>query len=127
MAENDRKNNALQTGISIIINLLILLGLVALFFLAFDFAYKVFANDVYNPASTKTVTVVISESDTPSTIGSKLEDLNIIKDKYAFSLRIRFSKYNNKIKPGTYEVSASMSTDKILSLFVGDELEQQEE
>lgn len=127
MADSDRKNNALQTGISIIINLLILLGLIALFFLFFDFAYKIFANDVYDPESTRTVAIVISESDTPGSIGKKLEEQHIIKDKYAFSLRIRFSKYNNKIKPGTYEVSANMSADRILALFVGDESEQQEE
>lgn len=98
------------------INLVILYLLIKLFLFAYGFAYQVFANEAYEPKNKATVTVTVNEDTSIISIAETLKEKGVIENPYAFILRYRFSKYNEELKAGTYEVGPAMKTDEILSI-----------
>ena len=98
------------------INLVILYLLIKLFLFAYGFAYQVFANEAYEPKNKATVTVTVNEDTSIISIAETLKKEGVIENAYAFILRYRFSKYNEELKAGTYEVGPAMKTDEILSI-----------
>ena len=98
------------------INLVILYLLIKLFLFAYGFAYQVFANEAYEPKNKATVTVTVNEDTSIISIAETLKKEGVIGNPYAFILRYRFSKYNEELKAGTYEVGPAMKTDEILSI-----------
>ena len=98
------------------INLVILCLLIKLFLFAYGFAYQVFANEAYEPKNKATVTVTVNEDTSIISIAETLKKEGVIENPYAFILRYRFSKYNEELKAGTYEVGPAMKTDEILSI-----------
>lgn len=124
---NNKTKGILGFLLSLIINLFILYFLIHLFSFSYGFAYRVFANEPYVVGQATPVVITINKGTSSMNIAQTLEDKQVIESKYAFYCRIKFSKFNGKIKPGTYEVSASMKTDQILEILSGELEEESEE
>ncbi|HIS47400.1 MAG TPA: endolytic transglycosylase MltG [Candidatus Scybalocola faecigallinarum] len=94
---------------------------------AYDFSYNVFGDPVMSKYDTQTVTVVVDDGDSASTVASKLKDAGLIKYEAAFVIRVRLEEMGDKIMPGTFELSPSMSVEEILQILATEGEIRQEE
>lgn len=75
----------------------------------YDFGYKIFADKAKDPAPGIVKTVAIVDGKTNKEIGEVLEEKGLIDDGFLFGIQVKFSEYNDKLKPGVYELSTAMS------------------
>lgn len=75
----------------------------------YDFGYKIFADKAKDPAPGIVKTVAIVDGKTNKEIGDVLEEKGLIDDGFLFGIQVKFSEYNDKLKPGVYELSTAMS------------------
>lgn len=103
----------------LLINVCILFILVKAFSYSYDFAYQVFATKAYDLTVTKSVTVKVLEDESLLSVATKLEDAEVIDNKYAFILKLRISGNAGKLKAGTYQVSASDTNVELMDKLTG--------
>lgn len=125
------KNTAsaiLFTILKIVILVLIVLALIAIGKKAYDFGYKVFAQETVSDPPGKDVVVTIPDGMDAGDVGKLLEEKWLILDADVFRVQELLSKYHNKIKPGTYTLNNSWSADMMLEVISGtDETESESE
>ncbi|MCR1866407.1 endolytic transglycosylase MltG [Murimonas intestini] len=125
------KNTAsaiLFTILKIVILVLIVLALIAIGKKAYDFGYKVFAQETVSDPPGKDVVVTIPDGMDAGDVGKLLEEKRLILDADVFRVQELLSKYHNKIKPGTYTLNNSWSADMMLEVISGtDETESESE
>ena len=125
------KNTAsaiLFTILKIVILVLIVLALIAIGKKAYDFGYKVFAQETVSDPPGKDVVVTIPDGRDAGDVGKLLEEKRLILDADVFRVQELLSKYHNKIKPGTYTLNNSWSADMMLEVISGtDETESESE
>lgn len=81
---------------------------------AYDYSYNVFGDPVVSKYDTQTQTVVVEDGDSAAQVADKLKDAGLIKYESAFVIRVRLEEMGDKIMPGTFELSPSMSIEEIL-------------
>lgn len=125
------KNTAsaiLFTILKIVILVLIVLALIAIGKKAYEFGYKVFAQETVSDPPGKDVVVTIPDGMDAGDVGKLLEEKRLILDADVFRVQEFLSKYHNKIKPGTYTLNNSWSADMMLEVISGtDETESESE
>ena len=84
--------------------------------LAYDYGQRVFNEPPMSAGSGRNVTVMVEEGDTAKEIGEKLEKNGLIRDAMLFRIQELLSTYKDKLKPGTYELNTSMTTDTIMEI-----------
>lgn len=118
----------LFTILKIVILVLIVLALIAIGKKAYDFGYKVFAQETVSDPPGKDVVVTIPDGMDAGDVGNLLEEKRLILDGDVFRVQEFLSKYHNKIKPGTYTLNNSWSAEKMLEVIAGtDETETESE
>ncbi len=95
------------------VNIVLVYAVVRLFSYSFNFAYSVFGDVAKDPGSTEYVIVEIPKDSSVLKIGEALEEAEIIDDKFVFYVRVKIKNYSNKITPGKYGLSPSMTFDEI--------------
>lgn len=94
---------------------------------AYDFGFRIFAEQpVSSEGEGRNITITVNSSDSQSDIIQMLEDKGLIRDANIFKVQKKLSLYKADIKPGTYELNTSMTTDEMLEILVG-EIEESEE
>ena len=83
---------------------------------AYDYSYNVFGDPVVSKYDTQTVTVVVEDGESAAQVARKLKSAGLIKYESAFVIRVRLEEVGDKIMPGTFELSPSMSTEEILHI-----------
>ena len=63
---------------------------------------------------TQTQTVVVEDGDSAAQVADKLKAAGLIKYESAFVIRVRLEEMGDKLMPGTFELSPSMSIEEIL-------------
>lgn len=106
--------NALRMVLQLLINVVILLLLLQVFTVAYNFSYKVFTDSAMNPTSKKEVEFVIQPDSSTLEIVDSLVESGLVPDKYVMLAKIYLSSYHGKMMPGTYVLSPSMTQDEIL-------------
>ena len=107
---------------------LVVLVLIAIGKKAYDFGYKVFAQETVSDPPGKDVVVTIPDGMDAGDVGKLLEEKRLILDADVFRVQELLSKYHNKIKPGTYTLNNSWSADMMLEVISGtDETESESE
>lgn len=81
---------------------------------AYDYSYNVFGDPVVSKYDTQTQTIAVEDGDSASQVAKKLKDAGLIKYESAFVIRVRLEELGDKIMPGTFELSPSMSIEEIL-------------
>lgn len=83
--------------------------------------YRTYSSNLnaVDPASNQTEIITINTGSTPSDIAQLLESEGLIKSASSFQTYTRFSGKNSQLKAGTYELSASQSTQDIVDVLVG--------
>ena len=95
------------------VNLLIAYLIIKLFSLSFNFAYDVFSDTAYKPASDKVVVVNIPADSSALQIGEVREENGIIKNKHVFWAKVKIKGYGPMLKHGKFGLSGAMTYDQI--------------
>ncbi len=96
---------------------------------AYDFGYRIFAEDPVAPAPGLTVSVAVVEGKSVMEVGEILQEKGLIRDAKLFYLQEMFSNYHGKLQPGIYELSNSMTPEEMMAVMAAnapDEIEGEE-
>ena len=88
--------------------------------LAYDYGYRVFAEEPVDAAPGLDIDVVVEDGMGPKEIGIMLESRGLIKDGTLFYLQNILSKYKGDLKAGTYTLNTSMTTEEMMAVISGE-------
>lgn len=83
---------------------------------AYDFGYRVFADQPVSVSGGRTITVGISENASVREIAEMLEERGLIEDAKLFVVQELLSAYHNEIIPGIYDLSTDMTAEQMLEI-----------
>ena len=83
---------------------------------AYDFGYRIFAEEPIDSGAGRTVSVSIVEGKTVSEIGDILEEKGLSRDSNLFYFQEMFSEYKGDLQPGVYELSTSMTPYEMMAI-----------
>lgn len=87
----------------------------------YSFGYDIFSDvPVATETTAVTISVAIVDGKSDMEIGELLEEKGLIKDAKVFWARVLLSDYKDKIRPGIYDLSTSMTTEEILKIISAD-------
>lgn len=93
---------------------------------AYDFGYRIFAEEPVELGTGRMVSVSIVEGKSVSEIGEILEEKGLIRDAKLFYLQEMFSEYKGELKPGVYELSTGMTPYEMMEIMSASEEEAEE-
>ncbi len=92
--------------------------------LAYDYGYRVFAEEPVDAVNGWEINVVIEDGMGPKEIGALLESKGLIKDGTLFYLQNILSKYKGDLKAGSYVLKSSMTTEEMMAVLSGESTEE---
>jgi UPF0755 protein len=104
----------LRLLLNIMFYILIVIVIINVSKAAFDFTYQLYGPVTVEKAPGTDVIFQIIKGDSTMDVASKLEANVLIKNKYAFYLKLKLE--HSVIMPGTYKLNTSMTYDQILSV-----------
>ncbi len=117
----------IETIIKVVVLAVIVMFVLRASTAAYDFGYRVFADEPVSVTGGRTITVGISEEADIKDIAAMLEEKGLIEDDTLFIVQELLSAYHGEILPGIYDLSTSMTAEEMLSVMstpVGEEMEQ---
>lgn len=93
---------------------------------AYDFGYRIFAEEPMELGEGRIVSVSIVEGKTVAEIGDILEEKGLIRDSRLFYFQEMFSEYRGDLQPGVYELSTRMTPYEMMAIMAADEEETEE-
>lgn len=115
---------AVKLAISTIFHCAVIVMICYVFVFSYRFAYQVFSNPVCDKHATSYHTVVIKEGEDSRSVVQDLEKKGVVEDWTIAYLRLQVSPYKGKLKPGSYQVTASMEMDSIFAVLSQDTKEE---
>ncbi len=94
---------------------------------AYDFGYRVFADEPMSVSGGRTITVGIAEDASLKDIAKMLEEKGLIEDANLFIVQELLSAYHGKILPGIYDLSTDMKAEQMLEILSTSAEEEGEE
>ena len=94
---------------------------------AYDFGYRVFADEPMSASGGRTITVGIAEDASLKEIANMLEEKGLIEDANLFIVQELLSAYHGKILPGIYDLSTDMKAEQMLEIMSTSAEEEGEE
>lgn len=94
---------------------------------AYDFGYRVFADEPMSVSGGRTITVGIAEDASLKDIAKMLEEKGLIEDANLFIVQELLSAYHGKILPGIYDLSTDMKAEQMLEILSTSTEEEGEE
>ena len=91
---------------------------------AYDFGYRVFADEPVSVSGGRTITVGIAEGASVKESAQMLEEKGLIEDAKLFVVQELLSAYHGEILPGIYDLSTDMTAEQMLAIMstpVGEE------
>ncbi|MCL2253759.1 MAG: endolytic transglycosylase MltG [Lachnospiraceae bacterium] len=88
--------------------------------LAYDFGYRVFAEEPVSRSGGRTITVAVPEDYTVRGLAEMLKDKGLIKDADLFVAQELLSEYRGEVKPGIYDLSTVMTASEMLAVMSAD-------
>ncbi len=90
---------------------------------AYDFGFRIFAEEPMELGNGRVVSVSIVEGKSVSEIGEILEEKGLIRDAKLFYFQEMFSEYKGDLKPGVYELSTGMTPYEMMEIMSASEEE----
>lgn len=94
---------------------------------AYEFGYKVFADEPVSIGNGKTITVAVAEGASTEDVANMLEEKGLINDAKLFMVQELLSAYHDKIQPGMYDLSTSMTAGEMLQIMGNGESQEPKE
>jgi len=92
---------------------------------AYDFGYRIFAEEPVELGTGRTISVSIVEGKSVSEIGDILEEKGLIRDAKLFYFQEMFSEYKGELKPGVYELSTGMTPYEMMEIMSASDEEEE--
>lgn len=83
---------------------------------AYNFGYKVFADQPVSSSGGRTITVGIAEDADVKDIAEMLQEKGLIEDAKLFVIQEFLSAYHKEIKPGIYDLNTGMTAEEMLAV-----------
>lgn len=83
---------------------------------AYEYGYRVFAEDPVSAGEGRTISVIVEETDSVSDIGEMLEEKGLIRDAKLFIVQELLSEQHGKLQPGIYDLNTSMTAEEMLAV-----------
>lgn len=83
---------------------------------AYDFGYKVFADEPMSISGGRTITIGVAENASIKDIAEMLQEKGLIEDAQLFVVQELLSAYHNKIIPGIYDLGTDMTAEQMLEI-----------
>ena len=83
---------------------------------AYDFGYRVFAEEPISRSGGRTITVAVAEDYTVRGLAEMLKDRGLIRDADLFVVQEFLSEHRGEIKPGIYDLSTVMTAAEMLQI-----------
>ncbi len=83
---------------------------------AYDFGYRVFADEPVSISGGRTITVGIAEDASVKDIAEMLQDKGLIEDAQLFVVQELLSAHHDQILPGIYDLSTDMKAEQMLEI-----------
>lgn len=116
-----------KTVCSIILLMLIFSFVYSMCSKAYDFGFRIFAEDPVSPAPGHTVSVAIVEGKSVMEIGEILNSKGLIRDPKLFYFEEFCSDYHGRLQPGIYEFSTSMTPLEMMEIMATDTDDEEDE
>ena len=116
-----------KTVCSIILLMLIFSFVYSMCSKAYDFGFRIFAEDPVSPAPGHTVSVAIVEGKSVMEIGEILNSKGLIRDPKLFYFEEFCSDYHGRLQPGIYEFNTSMTPLEMMEIMATDTDDEEDE
>lgn len=93
----------------------------------YDYGYRIFTEPAMTAGEGRTVSVTLAPDMKPLEIGEMMQNKGLTRDSKLFALQYLCSEYKDDVKPGTYEVSTSMTAEEIMAAMVPQPASQESE
>ena len=93
----------------------------------YDYGYRIFTEPAMTVGEGRTVSVTVTADMSALEIGELMQNKGLTRDSKLFALQYLLSEYKEDVKPGTYEVSTSMTAEEIMAAMVPPAQESGEE
>ena len=93
---------------------------------AFDYGYRIFAEEPMELGTGRVISVSIVEGKSVSEIGEILEEKGLIRDAKLFYFQEMFSEFRGELQPGVYELSTGMTPYEMMEIMSASEEEAEE-
>lgn len=94
---------------------------------AYDYGFRVFAEEPMEAGEGRIISVSIGNSDSVREVGEMLQDKGLIRDANLFRIQELLSEHHGKIQPGIYDLSTSMTAQDMLAVIAVEPEETEEE
>ena len=81
---------------------------------AYDFGFRIFAEEPMSPAPGRDVEITIGHDKSTYAVAKMLQEKGVIRDAQLFYVQEKLSDYKGKIQPGFYTLNTSMNAEDIL-------------
>lgn len=99
--------------------ILVIYGIYRGALIAYDYGYRVFAEEPISSGQGRTVSVTIVDDMSASEMGAYFVDKGLIRDKNLFIIQYNLSEYKKDILPGVYDLSTAMTAEEMLKVLAG--------
>lgn len=86
----------------------------------YSFGYKIFADEAKDPEPGIVKTVAIVEGKTEKEIGDILAEKGLVDSGLLFMFQVKFSEYDEKLRPGVYDLSTAMTPYEMMEIMSKD-------
>lgn len=93
----------------------------------YNYGYRIFTEPAMSVGEGRTVSVTVTADMSALEIGEVMQNKGLTRDSKLFALQYLLSEYKEDVKPGTYEVSTSMTAEEIMAAMVPPAQESEEE
>lgn len=111
----------LETIIKVVIFAVLIMFIFKGITAAYEFGYKVFADEPVSLNNGRTITVGVSENASTKDVAQMLEEKGLINDAKLFVVQELLSAYHNEIKPGIYDLRTDMTAHDMLQIMASGE------
>ena len=94
---------------------------------AYDFGYRVFADEPISVSGGRTITVGISENMSVKDIALMLEEKGLIEDADLFVVQELLSAYHGELRPGIYDLGTDMTATQMMEIMSASGQETEED
>jgi UPF0755 protein len=105
-----------ETVVKIIIVVVIANYVIQAVVAAYDFGYRVFAEEPVSRSGGRTITVAVGEDYTVRGLAEMLKDRGLIRDADLFVVQEMLSEYRGQIKAGIYDLSTIMTAEEMMAV-----------
>ena len=113
--------------VRILIVLVLLSAIYKLGFRAYDFGYRIFAEESMTGEPGRDIEITIPQGASAMEIGEILEVRGLIRDKRLFFVQERLSEFHGKLSPGDYTLNTSETPRDMMAIMAKDDAEEEEE